>query len=291
MNDNSDVAFNINHIFNENCLSTMSRMVDDTLDLTVTSPPYDDLRDYNGYSFPFEDIAKELYRVTKPGGVVVWVVGDSVIKNSESGNSFRQALFFKEIGFNIHDTMIYQKSGPRFPEKIRYAQIFEYMFVFSKGKPKTVNIIKDRKNAWAGHTNWGHGGHRLKNGEMVIRPKAKPYPDYGARFNIWRYSSGYGFGTKDKFAYAHPAQFPEKLAEDHILSWSNKGDMVYDPMAGSGTVPKMAILNERNFIASEISKEYCEIAEKRVEVAKSSLFVISEEVKNFRDTILSTETE
>jgi site-specific DNA-methyltransferase (adenine-specific) len=265
-----------NIIYNEDCLETMKRMEDGSIDLTVTSPPYDDLRTYkgkvgdvedkyNGYSFAFEDIAKELYRVTKDGGVVVWVVGDAIINGSESGNSFRQALYFKEVGFNIHDTMIYEKAGPRFPEKIRYSQIFEYMFVLSKGKPNTVSILKDRKNKWAGHTNWGHGGHRLKNGEMLVKEKAKPYAEYGARFNIWRYSNGFGFGTKDKESYGHPAMFPEKLAEDHIVSWSKEGEVVYDPFMGSGTTAKMAKLNNRLYIGSELNEEYYNLSVKRLQ--------------------------
>lgn len=273
----------INKLYNENCITTMERMNNGFIDLTVSSPPYDNLRDYKGYSFDFENIAKELYRVTKPGGVVVWVVGDSIIDGSESGNSFKQALYFKEIGFNIHDTMIYQKTGMRFPEKKRYGQVFEYMFVFSKGTPKVVNIIKDKKNKWAGHTNWGHGGHRLKNGEMVIKPKAKPYPEYGARFNVWIYKNGYGFGTRDKIAYKHPATFPEALAKDHILSWSNPMDIVYDPMAGSGTVPKMAILNNRQYIGSEISKEYYDIANERLGVLEMQ--------KNIGKEIMGSEEE
>jgi len=134
----------INKVYNENCLDTMSRMPDEFIDLTVTSPPYDNLRTYNGYSFDFESIAKELYRVTKEGGVVVWIVGDATINGSESGTSFRQALYFKEIGFNLHDTMIYNKNA-RFPENVRYYQEFEYMFVFSKGKPKAFNALTQRK--------------------------------------------------------------------------------------------------------------------------------------------------
>ena len=160
--------------------------------------------------------------------------------------------------------MIYQKTGIRFPEKKRYCQMFEYMFVFSKGIPKTANIIKDRKNKWAGHTNWGHCGHRLKNGNMIIKPKAKPYAEYGSRFNIWIYKNGFGFGTKDKIAYRHPAIFPEDLAKDHIISWSNCGDIVYDPFAGSGTVAKCCKLLKRNWIGSEISNEYCKIIEERL---------------------------
>lgn len=246
-----------NQIFCENCLDTMrNRMSDECINLVVTSPPYDDLRNYHGYSFPFEDIAKELYRVMMPGGVIVWVVGDSIIKGSESGNSFRQALFFQECGFNIHDTMIYKKTGMRFPEKKRYAQIFEYMFVLSKGIPSKVHIIKDRPNRWAGYTNWGANSVRLKSGELKDIKDCKRYKKYGARHNIWEYNNGYGFGTKDSKAYSHPATFPEQLAEDHIITWSDEGDLVYDPFMGSGTTAKMAILTNRDYVGSEISSEF-----------------------------------
>ena len=132
----------LNKIYNESNLETMARMPDGFIDLTVTSPPYDNLREYKGFSFPFENIAKELYRVTKDGGVLVWVVADSVIDGSESGTSFKQALYFKEQGFNLHDTMIYQKNSYPFPPTNRYYQQFEYMFVFSKKKPNTANLLK-----------------------------------------------------------------------------------------------------------------------------------------------------
>lgn len=237
----------INKIYNENCLDTMAKMPDNFIDLTVTSPPYDNLRTYNGYSFDFKNIAKELYRVTKDGGVVVWVVGDATIKGSETGTSFKQALFFKEIGFNLHDTMIYSKSGFKNPSNNRYHQTFEYMFVFSKGNPKTFNPIKDRKNKYVGV----HGGEKSFRDE------------YGKRFNVWRYANGGNNTTKDA-VFKHPAIFPEQLANDHIISWSNKKDLVYDPFMGSGTTAKMSILNNRNWIGSEISNEYCNLIEERV---------------------------
>lgn len=286
----------LNKIYIENCLNTMKRMDSDFIDLVVTSPPYDDLRKYNGYSFPFEDIAKELYRVTKPGGVVVWVVGDAIDNNgSESLTSFKQALFFKEqCGFNMHDTMIYQKAGMRFPEKRRYNQIFEYMFVFSKGKPKSVNLIHDRKNRWAGFTNWGSNSTRDSEGNLVKERERKDgtkvkikdckrYRQYGSRLNIWIYQNGFGFGTTDKDTYKHPAMFPEQLAEDHIISWSNVGDLVYDPFMGSGTTAKMAILLNRNYIGSEISQEYADEATKRLigveDLRGTRLAIIAEEQK------------
>lgn len=251
----------LNTIYNEDCLETMSRMPDDFVDLTVTSPPYDNLRTYNGFAFDFESIAQELYRVTVDGGVVVWVVGDSVENGSESGTSFKQALYFKELGFNIHDTMIYEKNSSSFPasrKSNRYTQIFEYMFVFSKGRPK-CNLLCDKPNKWAGHTNWGQNTQYDKEGNLKKTGNIKPVPDFSARNNIWKYSVGFNDKTN------HPAVFPEKLAEDHILSWSNEGDTIYDCFMGSGTTAKISKKLNRNYIGSEISKEYCDIAEKRVE--------------------------
>ena len=234
------------------CLGIMRKMDDRCIDLTVTSPPYDSLRKYNGYCFDFENIAKELYRITKDGGVVVWVVGDATIKGSETGTSFKQALFFKECGFNLHDTMIYQKSGVSFPESNRYLQQFEYMFIFSKGKPITTNIIKDRKNKYVGTIGGNHRGGLCTRGE------------YGARFNIWKYDNGKYNTTKDLIAFHHPAVFPEQLANDHIISWSNPNEIVFDPFMGSGTTAKMAMLNNRRFIGCEISEEYCNIIKDRL---------------------------
>ena len=248
----------LDKIYNENCLDTMARMKDNFIDLTVTSPPYDNLRTYNGYSFDFESIAKELYRVTKEGGVVVWVVGDATIKGSETGTSFRQALYFKECGFNPHDTMIYEKDAISFPDKNRYQNSFEYMFVFSKDKPSTKNIIHDRKNVSFGRK--VTGTNRTANGETK---KASCYGNdikkFGARWNVWRIKTDKGNNKT-----GHPAMFPEQLANDHIITWSNEGDLVYDPFMGSGTTAKMALLNNRRYIGSELSEEYCKIAEERI---------------------------
>ena len=204
----------------------MCKIDDNFIDLTITSPPYDNLRTYTGYSFEFEKIAKELYRTTKKGGVVVWVVGDSTIDGSETGSSFRQAFFYKEIGFNIHDTMIYQKTGTPFPSKSRYNQTFEYMFVFSKGKPKTFNPIMKR-NITRGDVRHSRK-FRNKEGEMVSGFNGKPVNEYGIENNIWKIKNGMYKSTKDEIAFNHPAIFPEHLVSKHILSWTNKGDFVYD---------------------------------------------------------------
>ena len=258
-------------------LEIMRSMPDGCIDLTVTSPPYDGLRTYNGYIFDFENIAKELYRVTKPGGVVVWVVGDATVKGSETGTSFRQALFFKDVcGFNLHDTMIYEKDSMSFPNPARYHQIFEFMFVLSKGKPKAINIIKDRKNLWANGRKHIKGTYRDADGQAKRHNKQNMLQEYGARNNIWRIPGGCNKSTLDKEAFKHPAIFPEALARDHILSWSHEGDTVFDPFTGSGTTGKMAVLNGRKFIGCEISEEYLNIAERRIASATTGdLFVAS----------------
>jgi site-specific DNA-methyltransferase (adenine-specific) len=256
----------LNKSYNMDCVEGMKMLPDNSIDLTVTSPPYDNLRTYNGFSWDFEATAKELYRITKQGGIVVWVVGDSTIKGSETGTSFKQALFFKQIGFNLHDTMIYEKPPRGAVGNNRgYWQSFEYMFVLSKGKPKTINLIKDRKNSEA------RGGDkstkRLKDGTLKHISRSG-YGEFGRRTNIWKYEIGKGQSTKDDIAFKHPAIFPEKLAKDHIISWSNEGDVVLDPFMGSGTTAKMAILNNRNYIGFEISKEYCDVAEQRIAEVK-----------------------
>ncbi len=254
----------LNRIYNENCLLTMAKMQENTVDLTLTSPPYDDMRSYGGHGFnDFEAIVPELFRVTKEGGVVVWVVGDQTIKGDETGTSFRQALYFKEKGFKLFDTMIYMKT-PRgaVGNNRTYWQTFEYMFVFAKGTPKTINLIKDRANKEA--RSGDRGTKRLRDGSLMNLERAG-YEAFGRRTNVWEYLVGKGHSATDNFAYEHPAIFPEKLALDHIVSWTNEGDLVYDPFAGSGTTAKMAKRSNRNYLGSEISEDYCKVAEKRLD--------------------------
>lgn len=228
-----------------------------SIDLTVTSPPYDDLRDYTGYVFDFKFVAKELYRVTKKGGVVVWVVGDKVINGSESGSSFKQALYFKEIGFNLHDTMIYEKQNPKPSfDKTRYRQAFEYMFVLTKGTPRSFNpIVKyDATKSLVVRSSFSE---RRKDGSLDNHHVF--YDGKRVRLNnIWKYKVGLHQSSKDIISFKHPAIFPEELARDHIISWSNENDTILDPFLGSGTVSKMAEILNRNSIGIDISPDYCE---------------------------------
>jgi DNA modification methylase len=243
----------INKIYNENCLETMAKMSDNFIDLTVTSPPYDDLRTYNGYCFDFENVAKELFRVTKQGGVVVWNVNDATKNGSESLTSLKQVLFFNQIGFNV-ETMIWEKTGSGCLGSNKfYGQNFEYMFILTKGIPKATNLICDRENkVKSGSVKVNGGLDKTGKGKDRIVER-KPF---GKRNNIWR------FDTQKNSD--HPAPFPEQLANDHIISWSNENDLIYDPFMGSGTTAKMAILNNRKYIGSEISGDYCKIIETRI---------------------------
>lgn len=254
----------LNRIYNMDCIEGMRQLGDETIDLTVTSPPYDNLRKYNGFSWDFEATVKELYRVTKKGGVVVWVVNDATINGSETGTSFRQALYFMECGFRLHDTMIFAKNNPIPQNHNRYEQCFEYMFVFSKGRPNTFNPIRvPTKNAGK-LFNWGNRKTNMDDNQCRRHRDSEFYQvsDTKIKENIFYYSIGGG-------SSGHPAVFPERLASDHILSWSNPGETVLDPFMGSGTTAKMALLNDRNFIGFELSPEYCDIANKRIEEAQN----------------------
>ena len=243
-------------ILNMDCVEAMKLMPDECVDLTVTSPPYDNLRKYNGFSWDFESTAKELYRITKQGGVVVWVVGDATIKGSETGTSFKQALYFKEIGFNLYDTMIWEKSSPASPTEGRYNDVFEYMFILSKGKPKTLNLIKDRENKSYGMKFKKETRSCRENRTMLST--FRTINKTSRRFNVWQISRGVN-------KTQHPAIFPEALANDHIISWSNENDIIFDPFMGSGTTAKMAMLNNRKFIGCELSENYCEIIKERLD--------------------------
>jgi DNA modification methylase len=245
------------------CLDLLSTLEAGSIDLTVTSPPYDNLRTYNGSltdwtQAKWQAIIAELYRVTKQGGVVVWVVGDATINGSETGTSFRQALWAMECGFRLHDTMIYQKAGTgACGSNLSYLQNFEYMFVFAKGRPVSINRIADHQNKHAGAVK--NLGRKGKNGEKKDTNR-RVVPEFSVRANVWQYGSGgYSFG--------HPAKFPDNLARDHILSWSNEGDTVLDPFLGSGTTGKMAVQLNRKFIGIERDAEYFQIAQRRIEAA------------------------
>lgn len=250
-------------IYTENCLETLARMPDDFIDMTITSPPYDDLRDYNGYHFPVEQIAAGLYAKTRSGGVVIWVVGDRTLNGDETLSSFKHAFVFKDAGFRVHDTMIYVKNNP-IPSDCgkRYRQAFEYMFCFSKGAPDTFNPITEPTKS---------AGQKIKAFRITEAGRGNvPDEDIGREIknerkvnNIFSYNVGTS-SSKDKIAFQHPAIFPEKLAEDQIRTWTNPGDLVYDCFMGSGTTAKAANLLGRRWLGSEISADYVEIAQRRL---------------------------
>lgn len=247
-------------LYNEDCVTRMTQMGADSVDLTVTSPPYDNLRQYNGkidqWCFEkFQQIASLLYKITKPGGVVVWVVDDATVNGSETGTSFEQALYFKKIGFNLHDTMIWKKTNPMPKVKTkRYFDVFEYMFIFSKGTPKTFNpILVDCKRGGETYdsTCKNLGGENGRTHKTFVL-NSQRYKD-----NIWEIAV-----AQNKTE--HPAVFPLQLVTDHILSWSDEGDTIFDPFLGSGTTAVASILSNRNFIGCEIDDTYFKIAQDRI---------------------------
>ena len=230
----------------------------DSVALTVTSPPYGNLRDYKGYQFDAGSMLAALYRVTRPGGVCVWVVGDK-IEGGRSLVSFEQAFIARECGFTVHDIMIYQKKNTPFMRSNAYTNCYEFMFVFSKGSPSVFNPLKVPTKRYGWETAVANKGPDAANNKVPVELKKEK-----TKTNIWEYAVGMGGSTKDKIAFQHPAVFPEKLAADHILSWSSKGDLVLDPMCGSGTTCKMAEAHGRNWIGIDMSREYIALAEERM---------------------------
>lgn len=254
------------NIYNEDCVVILDDLIKKGIkvDLTITSPPYNDLKNFDGEIYwdfeVFKKIAKKLYDITNDGGIVVWIVNDKTINGSETGISFKQALYFKEIGFNLHDTMIWNKGAFLFPDKTRYYQVFDYMFILSKGKPKKINLLRDRKNKYQGVNI--HGTNRLSNGMQKVlsvrNNTDKKVEEYGVRFNIWNIPHE----KKNKNNY--PSVFPEKIATDNILTWTNENDLVLDCFMGSGTTGIACLKNNRNFIGIEIDKNYFDIAKDRI---------------------------
>jgi DNA modification methylase len=239
-------------ICGDNC-EAMRMMPSGSIDLVVTSPPYDDLRTYGGHSWDFYGVAWNLKRLLKPGGVIVWVVGDETVNGSETGSSAEQASHFRKIGLNQHDTMIYQKHGMPTDPRLRYFQRWEFMFVFSLGKPRCFNAIADVPSSKRKQ----HNGVDRRGDVLVSTDKQYTTPDFSVRGNVWEFDPRNCEGS-------HPAPFPESLARDHIVSWSNEGDIVLDPFSGSGTTAKMARELGRKYIGIEVNPDYCEMAEKRL---------------------------
>ena len=252
-------------IIEGDCVDVMGGMDAESVHAVVTSPPYDNLRTYEGTcdwnQSVWEMVLEELYRVLVPGGVAVWVVGDATVNGSETGTSFAQAIYAKSVGFNIHDTMIWSKSDPMPLSHRRYEQQFEYMFVFSKGKPRVFNPIKDRKAKNPGVVSTGS----VRNADGSLRPKntLSTVPDFLPRFNIWKVPGA----CHKKDISGHPAPMPTSIAHDHIISWTNPGDIVLDPFAGGGTTGVACAETGRDFIGIEKVPEYADLARNRIEAA------------------------
>ena len=274
------MKLSLNDTHHMNCIDGMQLMDAESVDLVVTSPPYDDLRTYNDSSKwdhnVFKQVADEITRVLKPGGVIMWNVNDATVKGSETGSSFRQCLYFMDAhGLRLHDTMIYEKTGTAFasgPNSVRYTQIFEYCFILSKGKPKTINLIQDKKNKWAGYTSFGNAKTRKKDGTMHDPGrKSNEIREWGVRTNIWKIKNSGGFGQSCKASYKHPATMPEELARGHVITWSNENDLILDPFMGAGTTAQVCLEENRNFIGFEIDDTYHQMCVDRIKPMQDNL--------------------
>jgi DNA modification methylase len=261
----------VDQILHFDCVEGMRLLPDECIDLTLTSPPYGEIRRYGGQAFDtakFRAVAGELLRLTKPGGVVVWVVREQAPRGQgETGDSSRQRLYFQEVGFRLHHTMVMDRKGCRWPGRNRYGHPLEYAFILSRGRPKSVHLIRDRENRHAGKV----GTFLRRSKEGGVEPAGRPQivPMLGVRGPVWSYAVGRNVTTKDHYALrGHPALMPEKMALDHIISWSRPGDLVFDPFCGAGTTCKMAALSGRHFFGIEVHEPYYQLALKRVREAQ-----------------------
>ena len=245
-------------IHTADCVRFMETMEAAAVDLVVTSPPYDDLRDYKGFDFDCEAVAKGLAEVVKEGGVVVWVVGDR-INGGRTLTSFDHAFIFRDAGFTVYDAMIFKKRNTPFMRKRAYTNCYDFMFVFSKGTPATFNPLRS-PSVRSGLAPLPY----LKGTDGINRKTERELSEHKVRTNIWSYAVGRNGTTADMYAFKHPAMFPENLARDHILSWSDPGDLVFDPMCGAGTTCKMAKATGRRWLGVDVSREYTTIARRRV---------------------------
>lgn len=251
----------VNTILHCDCLDGMRQLPDNSIPLAVTSSPYDAIRTYGGHAFAFEPVAKELWRITAPGGVVVWVIADQVIKGSLTGTKHRQVLHFLDLGFRLHNEITLTTVNTPLPQKIRYAQNSQTAYVLAKGRPHAVNLLRDKPNKSAGvfKREWVA---RSKDGTMRKGYYGKCIAPYSLRGDVWTYLVGNNHTTKDKLS--HPSPMAEQMAEDLIISFSRPGELVFDPMAGSGTTCKMALLNHRSYLGMEIHEPYWREAVERL---------------------------
>lgn len=265
----------INTILHGDSAEVMQSFPDKCIPLTVTSPPYAKMRLYGGHDYTwetFKSVATQLVRITMEGGVICWVVRNQIVKERENLQAEKEKLFFADdLGLWPHQTIIGAPKGVPLPQSRRYASNFDYVYVFSKGHPRIVNIIRDRRNSRFGDLKSNrliresNGSERLAcGGEYAI---AK----WGFRSNLWSYSTGGNHTATDRISAKHPARMGEPLAEDLIISFSKPGDLVFDPFAGAGTSLKMALLNQRQWLGVEIFDEYVELIEKRMRLAKWEL--------------------
>jgi DNA modification methylase len=261
----------IDRIVNCDCLDGMRLLPDGCINMTLTSPPYDHVRRYGGDLLDFKTfrrIARELYRLTRPGGVVVWIVADGIADYTETCTSARQKLYFRKVGFKVYHTMVMARTGSRWPAKVRYGDSLEYAFILSKGRPTTIRLLRDKENRRAGLTYVTTRRSLSERDRPMPKLQSKPISTHGVRPAIWAYPTGGRTTTRDRYAYDHPALMPEQMAVDHILSWSRPGDLVFDPMAGAGTTTKMALLNHRRYLGFEVNPQYHEIALRRLQDAR-----------------------
>ena len=270
----------VNKIICEDNITYLKTLPDECIDFVITSPPYDALRDYNGYKLDLHGLGVELLRVLKDGGICVMVIQDSTRDFAKSLTSFRTIVdWCDNIGFRLFECNIYNRQGTEGAWwKKRFRVDHEYMPIFLKGKRPQYF---DKENIKIPSK---HGGKimtganiRTKNGQTGSRKvKINPTKCPGTVMTF-----GNTCGGESKLKSKHPAVFPNMLAYDMIECFCPEDGTVLDPFNGSGTTTLAAKCLGRNYIGIDVSEEYNKIARERLEteiIYRKTVKEVSQEI-------------
>lgn len=253
------------HLSIADAIEHASTLASDSVDLVLFSPPYDGVRDYRGnWTLDLPALGSELLRVVKDGGFAVMVIADGTKNQRKSMTTFRTAVAWEDAGWSLFESVIYSRDGrPGAWWATRFRVDHEHILMFYKGKRPRPVTHHDGLRVPSKHAGkkWT-GTQRLTDGTLV-KTSATVAADK-CRGTIWHYATSNSEGNRTKAK--HPATFPDALARDVILALSAPGDVVYDPMMGSGTSVVIAAQEGRRWLGNDFFAEYVEIAQQRLAV-------------------------
>lgn len=269
---NSFGEFELNEIYCIDCVEGMKKIPDNSVDIVVTSPPYDGIRDYNGFNFDLHETGRGLIRILKEGGIVAMVIQDQTKNFGKTLTSFKTIIdWCDNIGFKLFECVIYRKHGSEGAWWTnRFRVDHEYMPIFLKGeKPQYFNKENLKVPSIHGGKVMTGSGSRRTDGKTNARV-TRPINTMKCRGTIWNYLMA---GDKDPIKRQHPAPFPDQIPLDFIECFCPPGGVVLDPFMGSGSTAVAAKKLNRKYIGFDTSEEYIKIAHARLRNTETQLKV------------------